>query len=465
MTTSSAPSLGIAIDRLGNAVAGPVIRPGDGDYDEHRRIWNGSIDRSPAVIVRCETTGDVQAAVRFAAEHQLLTAVRGGGHSFPGLSTCDGGIVIDLSLMRQIVVDPDNRTARVEAGALLGDVDRATQPYGLGVPAGIVSHTGVAGLTLGGGLGWQQRKYGLTIDNLLSAQIVTAAGDVTTASADENPELFWGLRGGGGNFGVVTSFRFRLNPIGPEVMAGPVFWPMEDSERVLHFYRDWVADCPDETTTIVFQRRLPDRTTVPRELVGKRVVAIAACYTGPVEAGAEALRPLKAFGSPLLDMCEPKPFLIHQSMFDDSYRHGGWYYVKACDIAELGDEVIGTVVEHGERMSSLLSSVAIWQMGGAVSRVGEDDTAFNGRNAGFAFNISGNTESADGFDDERQWARNYWSALSPHHTGAYVNFLMDEGEDRIRHAYGETKHARLKALKRRYDPANLFRLNQNITPD
>lgn len=453
-----------AVTHLNDSVTGQVIRPGDATYDEHRRTWNGSIDRTPALIIRCAGTDDVRTAVRFAADRGLLIAVRGGGHSFPGLSTCDGGIVIDLSLMNQIDVDPDNRTARVGAGALLGDVDRATQPFGLGVPAGIVSHTGVAGLTLGGGLGWQQRKYGLTIDNLLSAEVVTAAGDVVVASAEQNAELFWGLRGGGGNFGVVTSFLFRLNPIGPDVMAGAVFWPMEDSERVLRFYRDWVANSPDEVTTIVFQRRLPDRTTIPRALVGKGVMAIAACYTGPVEEGAKALRPLKSFGSPLADMCEPKPFLIHQSMFDDSYRHGGWYYVKACDVAELSDEVIGTVVEHGGRVSSLLSSVAIWQMGGAVSRVDENDTAFPGRKAGFTFNISGNTESAAGFETERQWARDYWSALSPHHTGVYVNFLMDEGEDRIRHAYGAAKLARLRSLKRTFDPTNLFRLNQNIIP-
>ena len=454
-----------AVNRLGAAVSGQVIRPGDGDYDEHRRIWNGSIDREPALIVRCVGLDDVKAAVRFASEHELLTAVRGGGHSFPGLSTCDGGMVIDLSLMNEIDVDPEARISRVDAGALLGDLDRATQPHGLGVPAGIVSHTGVAGLTLGGGLGWQQRKYGLTIDNLLSAQVVSAAGEVITASSDDNPELFWGIRGGGGNFGVVTSFRFRLNPIGPEVMAGPVFWPMEDSEEVLRFYRDWAADCPDEVTTIVFQRRLPDRTSVPRGLVGKRVIAIAACYAGPVGEGAEVLRPLKKFGSPLIDLCGPKPFLVHQRMFDDSYRRGGWYYVKACDVADLSDDVIDLVVEHGKRVSSLLSSVAIWQMGGAVARVGEEDTAFNGRQAGFTLNVSGNTEDGDGFDEERQWAREYWDALSDHHTGVYVNFLMNEGEDRIRQAYGVDKYQRLKALKRRYDPSNLFRLNQNINPD
>ena len=238
MTSTLTPIPNAALDALERTISGEVIQPGGDGYDSHRKIWNGSIDRRPAVIVRCGSTEDVRRAVRFAAEHELLTAVRGGGHSFPGLSTCDDGIVIDLSMMSQVDVDPTSRTVVVQAGALLGDVDHATQPYGLAVPAGIVSHTGVAGLTLGGGLGWQQRKYGLTIDNLLSAELVTAAGEVITASSDQHPELFWGLRGGGGNFGVVTSFRFRLNPIGPDVMAGPVFWPIEDSRDVLRFYRE-----------------------------------------------------------------------------------------------------------------------------------------------------------------------------------------------------------------------------------
>ncbi len=454
----------IAVAALASAVSGEVIGPDDPGYDEHRRVWNGSIDRRPALIVRCTDVSDVRAAVGFAAEHGLLTAVRGGGHSFPGHSTCDGGIVIDLRRMNQVEVDPGAGSVDVGAGALLGELDRATQEHGLAVPAGIVTHTGVAGLTLGGGLGWQQRKHGLTIDNLLSADVVTAGGDVVTASEDENPDLFWGLRGGGGNFGVVTTFRFRANRVGPRVLAGPIFWRMADAGEVLRFYRDWVAGCSDDLTTIVVQRLLPDLPTVPRHLVGEPVIAMVACHVGPPDDAEAEVLPMRRFGTPLLDLCAPKPFVDHQGMFDASFRRGRWYYVRSCDVADLSDDVIDVVVEHGSRISSPISSVAIWQMGGAVSRVGEDDTAFHGRSAGFTFNINGNSETAEGFEDERQWARAYWSALGPHHTSVYVNFLLDEGSDRIREAYGSWKYERLAALKRRYDPGNLFRLNQNIPP-
>jgi hypothetical protein len=285
------------------------------------------------------------------------------------------------------------------------------------------------------------------------------------ASENENADLFWGVRGGGGNFGIVTDFEFRLHPLGPQVMAGPVFWPMEDAPEVLRFYRDWIADCPDELMTIVVQRRAPALPVVPPELVGKHVIAVAACYAGPVEDGERVLAPLKRFGSPVLDLCMPKPFLAHQAMFDPSFRRGWWYYVRSCDVAELTDDVIDVVVEHGLRITSPISSIALWQMGGAVARVGEHETAFNGRQAGFTFNINGNSETADGFEAERQWARGYWTALEPYHTSVYVNFLMEEGEDRVRQAYGAEKYDRLKALKRTYDPTNFFRLNQNITPD
>jgi FAD/FMN-containing dehydrogenase len=378
---------------------------------------------------------------------------------------CDGGVVIDLGSMKGIRVDPETGTARAQAGVLLGELDRETQAFGLAVPAGIVTHTGLAGLTLGGGIGWIMRKHGLTIDQLVSVDLVTADGDFVTASEDENAELFWGVRGGGGNFGIVTEFEFRLNPLGPEVFAGPVFWPAKDAPQVLRFYRDWIADCPDELMTIVVQRRAPALPVVPPELVGELVIAIAACYAGPVEDGEKVMRPLKSFGSPVLDLCMPKPFLAHQAMFDPSFRHGCWYYVRSCDIAELHDDVIDVMVEYGEQVTSPVTSVALWQMGGAVARVDESETSFNGRKAGFTFNINGNSETRAGFDAEREWARRYWTALEPHHTSVYVNFLMEEGEERIRQAYGADKYDRLKALKRTYDPTNFFRLNQNITPD
>lgn len=452
-------------DALRDVFRGEVIEPADSHYDEHRKVWNGSIDRRPNLIARCAGVADVLAAVRFARERDALTAVRGGGHSFPGLSVCDGGIVIDLGPMKGIRVDPDARTVRAQAGVLLGELDREAQAFGLAVPAGIVTHTGLAGLTLGGGIGWLHRKYGLTIDNLLSVDLVTADGQFVKASASENADLFWGVRGGGGNFGVVTEFEFALRPIGPMVMAGAVFWPMEDAPRVLRFYRDWIADCPDELMTIVVQRRAPALPVVPPEIVGRHVIAVACCYAGPVEEGEKVLRPLRAFGSPVLDVCAPKPFLAHQGMFDPSFRHGCWYYVRSCDVAELSDDVIDIVAEHGMRISSPITSIALWQMGGAVARVGESDTAFNGRKVGFTFNINGNSPTAQDFETERDWARQYWSALAPYHTSVYVNFLMEEGEERIRQAYGDEKYGRLKALKQKYDPDNFFRLNQNIKPN
>lgn len=455
---------GTAVDELQTSFRGEIIRPDDAGYDEHRKVWNGSIDRRPALIARCTGVADVRAAIRLARSQDLLVAVRGGGHSFPGLSVCDNGMLIDLGPMKGIRVDPDARTVRVQAGVLLGELDRETQEFGLAVPSGIVTHTGVAGLTLGGGIGWVMRKHGLTIDQLLSVDVITADGELVRASEEENVDLFWGVRGGGGNFGIVTDFEFRLNPVGPYVVAGPVFWPMEDAPKVLRFYRDWIADCPDELMTIAVQRRAPVLPFVPPDLVGKHVIAIVACYAGPVEEGEPVLRTLKQFGSPVLDFCQPKPFVEHQKGFDPSYPHGWHYYVRSCDVAALNDDVIDIVAEHGMRVTSPVSSIALWQMGGAVGRIDDGATAFNGRQAGFTFNINGNSKTADGFDAEREWARNYWSALAPHHTSVYVNFLMEEGEERIRQAYGAAKYDRLKALKRKYDPTNFFRLNQNIKP-
>jgi FAD/FMN-containing dehydrogenase len=453
-----------ALDELEASFGGQLVRPGDPAYDEHRMIWNASIDRSPALIARCSGVADVIAAVRFARETGLVVAVRGGGHSFPGQSTCDGGIVIDLSPMKGIRVDPDARTARAQAGVLWGELDRETQAFGLATTGGIVTHTGVAGLTLGGGIGWIQRKYGLTIDQLLSVDLITAEGEFVKASATENADLFWGVRGGGGNFGIVTEFEFRLHPLGPIVMAGPVFWPMEESPKVLRFYRDWIAEAPDELMTIVVHRKAPPLPFVPQELHGKLVVAVVCCYAGPVEDGERVVRPLKSFGSPVVDACQPKPYVAQQAMFDPAFPHGRWYYMRACDVAEMNDDVIDITVDHSMRIRSPLTAFPIWQMGGAVPRVGDDETAFGDRGAGHTFNITCSTETAQGFDEEREWARGFWSALEPYHTSVYVNFLMDEGEERVREAYGPRKYDRLKELKRRYDPDNFFRLNQNISP-
>jgi hypothetical protein len=453
-----------AVRELEAAFGGAIVRPADPTYEDHRRVWNGSIDRRPALIARCTGVADVIAAVAFGRRTGLPVAVRGGGHSFPGLSTCDGGIVIDLSPMKGIRVDPEARTARAQAGVLLGELDRETQAFGLAVPAGIVTTTGLAGLTLGGGIGWLMRKYGLTIDQLLSVDLITADGSFVKASAKENPDLFWGVRGAGGNFGIVTEFEFRLNPVGPMVLAGPIFWPMEASPDVLRFYREWIKDVPDELTTIVVHRYAPPLPVIPPELHGVPIVAVICCYAGPVKEGEQVVRPMKEFGSPLLDLCVPKPFVAHQAMFDPSFPRGWWYYFRAADLAELTNDAIDIIASNALKMKSKLNAFPIFQLGGAISRVGEDESAFNGRTAGHTININATNASSEGFDDERQWSRNFWSELEPHHTSVYVNFLMDEGEDRIRQAYGSARYDRLKQLKRTYDPDNFFRINQNIPP-
>jgi FAD/FMN-containing dehydrogenase len=454
-----------ALRELSTSFGGDLVRPGDASYDAHRRIWNGSIDRSPALIARCGGVADVISAVRFAREHEQLVALRSGGHSYPGLCVCDGGMVIDLGQMKGIRVDPEARTARAQAGVLLGDLDREAQAFGLAVPAGIVTHTGLAGLTLGGGIGWLERKYGLTIDQLLSVDVVTADGEFLRASEDENADLFWGVRGGGGNFGIVTEFEFRLNPVGPTVLAGPIVWAMEDSPEVLRFYREWIKEVPDELTTIVTHRRVLPVPTIPEELHGRHVVVVGTCYAGPVEEGERVLKPLREFGSPLLDGCAPMPFTQQQALLDPSFPHDWWYYIRSCNLAELTDEVIDIFVDHGLKIASPVTVFSLFHLGGAVARVGEDETAFGGRDAGHTLNVIGITTTGEGFEQEREWARGLWTALQPHHQNVYVNFLMEEGEDRIRQAYGATMYDRLKALKRKYDPENVFRLNQNIPPD
>jgi FAD binding domain/Berberine and berberine like len=456
---------GRAVDELAASFGGALICPDDATYDDQRRIWNGSIDRRPGLIASCAGVADVISAVRFASEHEQLVAVRSGRHSYPGLGVCDGGMVIDLGQMKGIRVDPEARTARAQAGVLLGDMDRETQAFGLAVPAGIVTHTGLAGLTLGGGVGWLERRYGLTIDQLLSVDVVTAEGEFLRASEEENADLFWGVRGGGGNFGIITEFEFRLNPVGPTVLAGPIVWAMEDSPKVLRFYREWIKEVPDELTTIVTHRRVLPVPTIPEELHGKPVVVVGTCYAGPVEEGESVLKPLREFGSPLLDGCAPMPFTKHQALLDPSFPHSWSYYIRSCNLVELTDEVIDILVDHGLRIASPVTVFSIFHLGGAVARVGEDETAFGGRDARHTVNVIGITETGEGFEQEREWARGLWTALEPYHQNVFVNFLMEEGEDRIREAYGGAKYDRLKALKRKYDPNNFFRLNQNISPD
>jgi FAD/FMN-containing dehydrogenase len=446
------------------AFRGQVLGPADEGYDEQRRIWNGSFDRRPAAIVRCAGVADVITAVKAAQGSGLTVAVRSGGHSFPGLSVADDALMIDLSPMKGVRVDPERRTARVQAGVLLGELDRETQAFGLAVPSGIVTHTGVAGLTLGGGIGWIMRKHGLSVDQLVSVDLVTAEGEFVRATAEENADLFWGLRGGGGNFGIVTEFEFRCVELGTQVLAGPIIWPMTKSGEVLRFYRDWVAEAPDELMTIVIHRKAPPLPIIPEELHGEPVVMIVPCWVGDVETGEAFLKPLREFGPPVADVCMVKPYLAHQAMLDPSFVPGRWYYFKSADVAELTDELIDVTMERSLQISSPLTSFPIWQMGGAVGRVGDDETAFNGRTAAFTYNIGASTETEEGFAEEREWVRGFWDAIAPWHQGVYVNFLGDEGADRVRQSYGPEKYDRLQALKRKYDPENFFRLNQNIAP-
>jgi FAD/FMN-containing dehydrogenase len=454
------------VERLQAAVRGPVILPRDPGYDAARAIWNGAIDRRPGCIVRCEGVADVVAAVRFARERELVVAVRSGGHGVGGHAVCDDGLVIDLSPMKGIRVDPAARTARAQAGVLWGELDRETQLHGLATVGGIVTHTGIAGLTLGGGLGWLMRKHGATVDNLLSVDLVTADGEVLTASEDENSDLFWGVRGGGGNFGIVTSFEYRVHPVGPIVLAGPIFHRIEDAREVLRFYPEFIAAAPDELTTIFELSVAPPAPFLPRDVHGTQVVMVGACYAGAAEDGIDVVRPLKEFGSPIVDLLEPKPYVALQSMFDPMVPHGWHRYWKSVELPPLTDEAIDTLVDHAPAPTSPKSYCIVFQLGGALARGGADETAYGQRDAAHNVNVNA-VWTEDDPDGERHvaWAREVFSALRPHAgPHVYVNFLGDEGADRVRQAYGERQYERLTALKQAYDPTNLFRLNQNIEP-
>jgi FAD/FMN-containing dehydrogenase len=440
---------------------GELITPADSGYDEARKIWNGAIDRRPALIARCREVADVVAALRLARERELPIAVRGGGHGVGGSAVCDDGIVIDLSPMNAVTVDADARTARAGGGALWGDFDAATQAHGLATVGGIVTHTGIAGLTLGGGIGWLMRAHGATVDNLLGAEVVTVDGSVVTADED----LLYGLRGGGGNFGVVTTFEYRLHEVGPTVLAGPIYYALEDGPEVLRFFRDFIAGAPDELTTIVNLRQAPPLPVLPPELHGRPVVAIAACWAGDPDVGERALAPLRAFGAPLIDLIAPRPYVQLQAMFNPAVPHGWHYYWKSWETPPLTDAAIDTLVARAAAITSPRSYIIVFQLGGAMTRP-PYDTAFGQRGEGHDVNINA-VWLADDPDAERhvRWTRDTYDALEPHGAGrAYVNFMGDEGAARVRAAYGPETYARLAALKRAYDPENLLRLNQNVAP-
>ena len=457
-TTGTATIPEAALEEFKSGLGGQIILPGDEGYDEARTVHNAMIDKRPGLIVRCAGVSDVIGSVNFARDNSLLVSVRGGGHNIAGKSVCDGGIVIDLSRMKGIRVDAAGRTARAEGGVTWGEFDRETQTFGLATTGGVVTTTGIAGLTLGGGLGWLVRKHGLACDNLSSFDVVTADGRFLTASATENADLFWGTRGGGGNFGIVTSFEYRLHPVGPTVLGGMVIHPIEKAKEVLKFYRAFTSEAPDELTTQLGLLTSPD---------GNPIIAIPLCYSGPIEAGEQVIRPLREFGPPVADLIQPMPYRQVQAMFDPGFQPGFHNYWKSNFMKEISDGAIDTIVAHVATVPSPHTFTLIENFGGAVARVGAEDTAFNHRDSRYNFGIL--SIWSDPADSQRnvEWTRNFLDAMQPFCTDeVYVNYTSDdETEDRIKAAYGgAAKYGRLAALKNKYDPTNLFRLNQNIKP-
>jgi len=458
------PETTIALFR--NQLHGPTITPTDADYDRTRAVWNGMIDRRPAIIVRCQGTADVIDAVRFAREHNLLVSIRGGGHNVAGYAVCDDGMMIDLSLMNGVWVDAKRRTARVQGGALWSDVDRECQLHGLATPGGVVSHTGVAGLTLGGGFGWLSRKHGLTCDNLLSAELVTAEGKLIMVSQEEHADLFWAIRGGGGNFGVVTSFQFQLHPVGPTVVAGLVFYPFAQAKQVLQGFRDFAATAPDDLYCVPLLRLAPALPFLPESVHGQAVVGIAACHVGPVEEGQAAAAALSSLGEPIISLFAPKPYTTHQKFLDVGAPHGRCYYWKSEYLPGLHDEIIDTAIDHAANISSPHSLIAFFQHDGAIQRVDPTATAYGRRSAAFALNISSAWDDISASAKHIAWTRQFWSAMQPHSIGGgYINFLSeDDAPTRVQAALGGPNYERLVAVKNQYDPTNFFRMNQNIKP-
>jgi FAD/FMN-containing dehydrogenase len=456
MTTSGAPAAlaDATVQSFRGQLRGELLRAGDTDYDGARKVWNGMIDKRPALIARCSGVADIIAAVQFAREHDLLVAVRGGGHSLPGLSVCDDGLLIDLSRLKGIHVDPAQRLAIAQPGLTWGEFDRETQVFDLASTGGVVSTTGIAGLTLGGGIGWLMRKYGLSCDNLRTVDIVTADGRFVTANDQENPDLYWGVRGGGGNFGIVTAFTYKLNPVG-KVLAGLVIHPISQAREVLRFYRDFTLTVPDELTTYALLLTSPD---------GAPVIALSCCYCGPLSTGEALLRPLRQFGPPLADEIQPMPYCTLQSMFDAAFPPGLPNYYKSHYVETISDELIDVMVDAFARVPSPLSALGFEQMGGAVRRTFAQETAFWHRSVPYDIAILGEWTDPTTSAANVQWVRDTAEATKPYATGGvYVNFLGEDGEEQVKAAYGE-HFQRLVALKRKYDPTNFFRLNQNIRP-
>jgi FAD/FMN-containing dehydrogenase len=454
------------LETLAAIFSGELIQPQDAGFDAARQIWNGHVQRRPALIARCRGVADVMAAVRFCRDHDLPASVRGGGHAVAGHAICDGGVVIDLSAMTGTRVDPLARTIQLQGGCLNAHLDRESQAFGLAATGGIVSHTGIGGLTVGGGLGHLMRKFGLAIDGLRCCDVVTADGDFVVASEQEHPELFWALRGGGGNFGIVTNFTFDLQPLGPTVLAGMVAWPMDQAPEVLRFLREFIAEAPDELGMMANLRLAPSLPIVPQALHGMPIVALIATFAGPVDQGHQVLAPIRQLPTPAFDAVTPKSYVAHQKMFDAAYPHGRHYYWKSHKLGPLTDEIIDIVVGHASQVTSPLSAIPIFCFGGVAARVPEESTAFPYRDASHDLNIVASwlPEDLGHADRHIDWARRMHHALDPYSRGVYVNYTSDDAAERVQQAYTEGQWARLTALKAKYDPTNFFRMNANIPP-
>lgn len=452
------------VEKFAAALRGDLIKQKDPRYDRTRKLYNAMIDKRPLFIARCADVADVISAVRFGRENQLLTAIRGGGHNGPGLGSCDNGLVIDLSTMKGVRVDPVNRTVRVGPGCTQGDVDHATHPFGLAVPAGIVSTTGMSGLTLGGGHGYLSRRYGLTIDNLIEADLVMADGKLVTASMTQNQDLFWALRGGGGNFGVATSLLYNAQPVGT-VYGGPIFWDIDNAPALMKWYRDFLPRAPIELSPFLHLGTIPSMDPFPAHIRGKKNCALVICYCGPLEEAEKVVEPIRReLPRPMLDLMGPLPFPALQSLFDPLFPEGLQWYWKGDFVTELSDGAIAAHMEHAHKVPSELSLMHLYPIDGAVHAIGSRDTAWNCRNAKWSMVIAGIDPDSTKAEALKAWARGYWEALHPYNlAGAYINFMMEEGEDRIRATYGEN-YERLSVVKGRYDPTNFFRVNQNILP-
>jgi hypothetical protein len=450
------------IDELRTRFRGALLQPGEEGYDEARRIWNGAIDRRPALIARCAGADDVAEAVRFARERDLDVSVRGGGHAVAGHAVCDGGVMIDLSLMKAVAVDPGARTARAAGGLRWAELDRATQRFGLATTGGVISDTGIGGLTLGGGLGHLMRKHGLTVDNLVAVELVTATGERVRADEVSEPELFWGLRGGGGNFGIATAFEYQLHRVGPFVLAGPVFWPFEDAPKVLRFLHEFAPEAPDELGLTVAMMRAGPLPFIPPEQRGRPVLGLVLAWAGDLDEGERAMAPLRRIGRPIADVVTPIPYVALQSMLDGGAPPGRHYYWKSHRLPGIPDGVADALLEHLESVPTPFSQINGWIMGGAVARADGQATAIGEREVGLDISFAVGWQPGDpDAEGHKAWARHGWETLRPYSAGIYANFISDEGEAGVEAAYGD-RRARLGALKAVWDPDNVFRMNANI---